>query len=442
MEFNSRSFGKRRITVLLLVVLSVLFLLLKTCKHKKIEKIESVFHKSEFSGSTVSKSKEDKLEFKRKVRRGENLASILFSENVDQSLIPAIISKTGEIYDLKKIIAGNSFLISFDVNGFRLFRYSIAKNKYVEVSKSGNGLISGRIVEIPYEIRVEFVSGTIRGSLYESLTILEEGGGELAEHLAALYEYDIDFNRDIRRGDSFTILLEKKYLKGKFLGYGRIFASEFVNRGKKTSVIRFASQKGKSSYYHPDGKAVKKMFLRCPLPFLRLTSGFGFRKRHPVTGFSAVHNGIDLGAARGTIVRSTADGRVFSTGYNRFRGKYIVVSHGNRYKTHYYHLSRIRKGIGRGKWVKQGSVIGYVGSTGRSTGPHLHYGLQRGGRYINPLRLNSPSRNPVKKCDKERFGNSVKIIFSLFEIGNTDILNDYLKQLIFNSALNLIGDSI
>jgi len=278
--------------------------------------------------------------------------------------------------------------------------------------------------------------------LYGALTSLEKGGGELAEHLATLYEYDIDFNRDIRVGDSFTILLEKRYLKGEFAGYGRIFASEFINRGKKTSVIRFASQKGKSSYYHPDGRAVKKMFLRCPLPFMRLTSRFGFRKRHPVTGFSAVHNGIDLGAPRGTIVRTTADGRVFSTGYNRFRGRYIVVSHGNRYKTHYYHLSRIRKGIGRGKWVEQGSVIGYVGNTGRSTGPHLHYGLQRSGRYINPLRLNSPSRNPVKKSDMKRFKKFSGIIFALIDIGKTEILNDHFKQLISKSVLNFIGNNI
>lgn len=174
---------------------------------------------------------------------------------------------------------------------------------------------------------------------------------------------------------------------------------------------------------------------------MRLTSRFGYR-RHPVTGFSAAHRGIDLGAPRGTIVRSTADGRVINTGYDRVRGRYIIISHGNRYKTHYYHLSGIKNGIGRGKWVGQGKVIGYVGNTGRSTGPHLHYGLQRSGQYINPLRLNSPSRDPVSKKDLERFRKSSGVIFSLFDVGNSDILNNQIKQFIYKSVIFLTGDNI
>ncbi|MCK4889275.1 MAG: M23 family metallopeptidase, partial [Candidatus Aminicenantes bacterium] len=180
---------------------------------------------------------------------------------------------------------------------------------------------------------------------------------------------------------------------------------------------------------------------RCPLPFMRLTSRFGYR-RHPVTGFSAAHNGIDLGAPRGTTVRATADGRIYQAGYDRIRGRYIVMSHGNKYRTHYYHLAGIKKGIRRGKWVNQGNVIGYVGNTGRSTGPHLHYGLQRSGRYLNPLRLNSPSREPVKKRDRERFNNSSGVIFTLLEIGKSNILNNSLKQFIYRSALEIVGNNI
>ncbi|MCK5221984.1 MAG: peptidoglycan DD-metalloendopeptidase family protein, partial [Candidatus Aminicenantes bacterium] len=335
-------------------------------------------------GSDISYSASDSLSFKGKVRRGDNLFTILSSENLDNSIITEIISKTGEIYDLRKIKAGNNYLISYDADGFQSFRYDIEKNKYIELFRNGSGEVESKIVVIPYEIRIELIGGVINGSLYETLVKSEKGGGELAEHLATLYEYDIDFNRDIRKGDSFLILLEKRYLNGAFSGYGKIIASEFINRGKKTSVVRFAADPGKNSYYHPDGRAVKKMFLRCPLPFMRLTSRFGYR-RHPVTGFSAAHNGIDLGAPRGTTVRATADGRIYQAGYDRVRGRYIVMSHGNKYRTHYYHLSGIKKGIRRGKWVTQGNVIGYVGNTGRSTGPHLHYGLQRSGRYLNPL---------------------------------------------------------
>ncbi len=441
MDSATRSYRRKRSALVSILILFIIVFYLKICKTESHGTLNT---EVEFNSPIINKitsSGNDQLSFRGKVRRGDNLFTILTSENLDNSLINKIISKTGEIYDLRRIKAGNSYLINYDSDGFRSFRYDIERNKYFEIFRCVSGMIEGKIVVIPYEVRIEMVSGTINGSLYETLTGSEQGGGELAEHLATLYEYDIDFNRDIRKGDSFLIFLEKRYLNGEFSGYGKIIASEFVNREKKTSVVRFAADPGKSSYFHPDGRAVKKMFLRCPLPFMRLTSRFGYR-RHPVTGFSAAHNGIDLGAPRGTTVRATADGSIYQAGYGKIRGRYIVISHGNKYRTHYYHLSGIKKGIRRGKWVDQGNVIGYVGNTGRSTGPHLHYGLQRSGRYLNPLRLNSPSREPVKKRDRERFENSSKVIFTLLEIGKNNILNNSIKQFIFRSSLEIIGNNI
>lgn len=441
MDSAVRSFRRKRFALFLIVIFVIVVMSLRVCKRADSGIIKNEVETPIPFVDNISPSGSDNLRLRGKVRRGENLYTILSTEKIEETLIPEIISKTGEIYDLRRIKAGNVYYLNYDREGFRSFRYDIDKNKYLEISRHESGIINGRIIDIPYEIRVELIRGRINGSLYETLTNQEKNGGELAEHLATLYEYDIDFNRDIRKGDSFSILLEKKYLNGKFSNYGRIISSEFINRGKMTSVVRFASEPGKSSYYHPDGRAVKKMFLRCPLPFMRLTSRFGFR-RHPVSGFSAAHNGIDLGAPRGTIVRATADGRIYQTGYDRIRGRFIVMSHGNRYRTHYYHLSGIKRGTGRGKWVNQGEIIGYVGNTGRSTGPHLHYGLQRSGRYINPLRLNSPSRNPVKKGDMERFNNSSGVIFTLFDIGRSTILNDSIKQIIYRMVLGLIGNNI
>ena len=441
MDSTDKSFKRKRFFLIIMLIFLVVIISVRTCRHNDHEGPQ-INEKEEIAQKTdISRPEEDTLTFRGVVRRGENLFSILSDEGIKRTLANRIVNKTGALYDLKKIKAGNTFEINYGADGFRSFRYNIEKNSYLEVARSGNSHLSGAVTIIPYVIKVELIEGTISGSLYETLTSSGPGGGELAEHLATLYEYDIDFNRDIRAGDTFLILLEKNYLQGKFSGYGRIFASEFVNRGKKTNVVRFAAEPGKSSYYHPDGRAVKKMFLRCPLPFMRLTSRFGYR-RHPVTGFSAAHKGIDLGAPRGTIVRATADGRVIRTGYDGVRGRHIIISHGNRYRTHYYHLNGIKKGVSRGKWVGQGKVIGYVGNTGRSTGPHLHYGLQRNGQYINPLRLNSPSRNPVSKKDLERFRNSSGIIFTLFDIGKSDILNSKIKQIIFKSALFLTGDNI
>ncbi len=436
-----RSFRRKRFFIIIAFLFLIIFFSIRSCRKDDQREPEIDGGVKTAPVTDLSCQGEDVLTFHGKVRRGENLFSILSKEGIESSLAGRIVRKTGTIYNLKKIKAGNTFQIRYGWDGFRSFRYNIEKNSYLEITRNGKGPLNGEVAIVPYIVRVELVKGTINGSLYETLTSTGPGGGELAEYLAALYEYDIDFNRDIREGDSFQVLLEKKYLQGKFSGYGRIFASEFVNRGEKTSLVRFAAHPGKSSYYHPDGRAVKKMFLRCPLPFMRLTSRFGYR-RHPVTGFSAAHRGIDLGAPRGTIVRSTADGRVINTGYDRVRGRYIIISHGNRYKTHYYHLSGIKNGIGRGKWVGQGKVIGYVGNTGRSTGPHLHYGLQRSGQYINPLRLNSPSRDPVSKKDLERFRKSSGVIFSLFDVGNSDILNNQIKQFIYKSVIFLTGDNI
>ncbi len=441
MDLAIRSYRRKRFALILILIFLIIVFLVKIYRTGDSDTLKKEVKFNSSVGNYIPSSDSDNLSFKGKVRRGDNLFTILSSENLDNSLIIEIISKTGEIYDLRKIKAGNNYLINHNADGFQSFRYDIEKNKYIELFISESGEVESKIVVIPYEIRIELIGGVINGSLYETLVKTEKGGGELAEHLATLYEYDIDFNRDIRKGDSFLILLEKRYLDGEFSGYGKIIASEFINRGKKTSVVRFASDPGKSSYYHPDGRAVKKMFLRCPLPFMRLTSRFGFR-RHPVTGFSAAHNGIDLGALRGTTVRATADGRIYQAGYDRVRGRYIVMSHGNKYRTHYYHLSGIKKGIRRGKWVTQGNVIGYVGNTGRSTGPHLHYGLQRSGRYLNPLRLNSPSREPVKKKDRERFDNSAGVIFTLVKIGKSNILNNTLKQFIYRSTLEIIGNNI
>jgi murein DD-endopeptidase MepM/ murein hydrolase activator NlpD len=181
-----------------------------------------------------------------------------------------------------------------------------------------------------------------------------------------------------------------------------VLASEFINRGKIIRVIRYTDPEGKTAYYHPDGRSVRKMFLRCPLPFMRVTSSYGYR-RHPVLGFSARHNGVDFAAPVGTKIRASASGVIQRTGYDRGRGRYILIRHPNRYISHYYHLSRMAKGTRSGVKVEQGQVIGYVGSTGLATGPHLHYGLRKNGRFLNPLRLKSPTKNPVKKKYMEAF---------------------------------------
>ncbi len=352
------------------------------------------------------------IKIEKRVRSGDTIINTLKREGVDHRSAYKFFTDVKPVYNLRKIIAGQKYTLFLSSPGkeIKKFTYEIDTDRYLEVSKDDrNNCFKGKIVTIPYEVKKELVKGSISYSLFESILDCGERA-ELADILASLYEYDVDFNRDIRPNDSFTVIVEKKYLNGKFVRYGHVLATEFINRGKVIQVIRYTDPEGKTAYYHPDGRSVRKMFLRCPLPFMRVTSRYGNR-RHPVLGFSARHNGIDLGAPARTKIRASASGVIQRTGYNRSRGRHITIRHPNQYISHYYHLSRKVKKIRAGVKVEQGQIIGYVGCTGLCTGPHLHYGIQKNGRFINPLRLKSPAKNPVKQIYFKDFKHYAAIYF-------------------------------
>jgi murein DD-endopeptidase MepM/ murein hydrolase activator NlpD len=337
-------------------------------------------------------------------KKGDTIINILKREGVEHQSAYRFFTDVKPRYDLKKICTGKKYtlFLSKEKNEIKRFIYEIDPDAYLEAWMDETiDRFQGKIVRIPYQVKRQFISGVIRESLFESIVELGEKP-ELADMMASLYEYDIDFNRDLRQGDSFALLVEKLYLKGELIRYGHVLAGQFTNRGTTTRVIRYTDPGGEAAYYHPDGRSVRKMFLKCPLPFMRITSRYGTR-RHPLFNFSAHHLGVDLAAPVGTRVRATASGIVTGKGSNSSRGRFITIRHKNQYVSHYYHFSRFAGGIGPGKRVEQGQVIGYVGSSGWSTGPHLHYGLQKSGRFMNPLRLRSPSQEPVKKVYLEDF---------------------------------------
>jgi len=338
------------------------------------------------------------------VKNGDTIIKILKREGVDHRSAYQFFTQIKPVYNLKKICAGNKYTVflSKEENEIKRFIYEIDPDYYLEAWKDEKtNSCKGKTVRIPYRVKPQFISGIIRESLFES--ILEAGEKpELADMMASLYEYDIDFNRDLRKRDSFALLVEKLYLKGEFVRYGHVLAAQFTNRGKTIRVIRYSDPGGETAYYHPDGKSIRKMFLRCPLPFMRVTSGYGNRN-HPLLHFSARHFGVDLAAPMGTQIRTTASGIVIQKGYQSAKGRFIAIRHNNQYVSHYYHLSRFAKGIAPGIRVEQGQIIGYVGRSGWVTGPHLHYGLQKNGRFMNPLELRSPGKDPVKKAYLEDF---------------------------------------
>jgi murein DD-endopeptidase MepM/ murein hydrolase activator NlpD len=326
---------------------------------------------------------------------GDCCAVALERGGMDAREAARLVQDVKPAYDLARIRSGQTMTLFFENDLLRNLVYAIDRDHFLAVQRDGSGVFRGRVAAVPYEVRQETVRIRIENSLYEA-TLAAGEMIELFEPLSRMFEYDVDFNRDIQPGDIVSAVLEKKYLDNKLAAYGDILAAELRNNGKSIRVVRYPAPGGGAGYFHPDGRSTKRMFLRCPLPFVRVTSRYGMR-RHPVLGYSRRHNGTDFAAPYGTPVRATASGVVSARGRDNGRGNYVIVRHGNGFASHYYHLQRFAAGLRAGQRVDQGQVIGTVGSTGLSTGPHLHYGLVQNGRYLNPLRLQSPSTAPLPK---------------------------------------------
>jgi murein DD-endopeptidase MepM/ murein hydrolase activator NlpD len=353
---------------------------------------------------TLAEAREMKL----RIGPGDFFAGVLERAGVAAQEAAQLIADIRPVHNLASIRSGRTLTLFFEAGKLRNLIYPIDSDKYLEAERDGQGRFRGRVMAIPYEVRREIVRIRIENSLYES-TIACGEKLELFEPLSRIFEYDIDFNRDIQPGDALTTILEKKYLNGKLAAYGDILAAELVNNGKMIRIVRYACPSGSMSYYHPDGSSTRRQFLRCPLPFIRITSRFGMRM-HPILGFSARHNGIDFGAPYGTPVRATAAGVLIGRGRDSSRGNYLIIRHGNGFSSQYFHLSRFAKNLRSRQRVEQGQVIGYVGSTGLSTGPHLHYALLRNGSFLNPLKLQSPTVTPLPKQAMDGFREYCKQI--------------------------------
>jgi murein DD-endopeptidase MepM/ murein hydrolase activator NlpD len=323
-----------------------------------------------------------------------------------------LVADIRPVYDLARIRSGQVISLFFEKGLLRNLVYTIDRDRFLEAERTDCGGYRGRVAAVPYETRQETVRLRIENSLYEATM----AGGEmmeLFEPLSRMFEYDIDFNRDIQPGDTLVAVLEKKYLDGRLAAYGDILAAELMNSGTSIRVVRYPAPGGGTGYYHPDGRSTKRMFLRCPLPFVRVTSRYGMR-RHPILGYSRQHNGTDFGAPYGTPVRSTAAGVITGRGRDGGRGNFVILRHANGFASHYYHLNRFASGLRTGMRVEQGQVIGTVGSTGLASGPHLHYGLLKNGRYLNPLRLQSPSAAPLPREKLGEFQKYCSLIFTPF----------------------------
>ncbi len=246
--------------------------------------------------------------------------------------------------------------------------------------------------------------GAIKSSLYESMTALGERPALVADY-TDIFGWELDFFSEVQEGDSFAILFERRLADSAFVGYGPILAARYKGQVGDLWGFRFTDPEGRTDYYNPEGQCLRKTSLKSPLQFSRISSFFG-RRFHPIRRIPAQHQGIDYAAPKGTPVSCVADGRISSVGWSGGYGRLVVVTHAGGFETRYGHLSGFAKGVKAGASVKQGQLIGYVGSTGMSTGPHLHYEVRKSGSPVNPLRLDPPRHEPVKPA----FFNSFRAV--------------------------------
>jgi murein DD-endopeptidase MepM/ murein hydrolase activator NlpD len=266
----------------------------------------------------------------------------------------------------------------------------------------------------PVVSEVVRIEGAVTSSLFGAV---ESAGGrpDLAVEMAQVFQWDIDFFRDVREGDRFVAVVDHQSVNNEFYGYGTLFAARYVNDGRTYDAVVYPDNEGRLGYYDLEGRPLRKQFLRSPLEFSRITSRFSMSRFHPVLKRRLPHYGVDYGAPVGTPVRATADGTVAFLGNNGGAGRMIRVRHPNGYETHYLHLSRYASGIRSGARVAQGQVIGYVGSSGWSTGPHLDYRVKQNGRWVNPLSISSPPAKPLDADRLQRFLAHALAVLELLE---------------------------
>jgi len=356
-------------------------------------------------------------ETKHTIRKGETLGSIFKKHSLDLA-IPHHISLHEEAKQLVSLSIGKELTFRSDEEGeLREVSYPISPLKAFTVKLDGGLIENANTTEVAFEIVQHHVSAEINTSLYDAaldsgLTI------NLVMELVRIFGWDVDFAQDIRSGDSFHVIYNDYRLNNEKLADGDILAAEFTTQGNTYRALRFEDENGNASYYTPEGESMLGTFLRTPVEFSRISSRFGNRK-HPILKTWRAHKGVDYAASRGTPIIATADGKVIHAGNKGGYGRTAILRHAGRFTTLYGHMNGFAKGIHKGATVKQGDIIGYVGSTGLATGPHLHYEFRVDGIHKNPLTYKTPKASAIDKSSLAAFTRvSEQLIAELDSITN------------------------
>lgn len=337
--------------------------------------------------------------YKDVIQPNQFLANILLKYHIPYTDIDMLAKMSRDIFDVRKIASGKKYTILCSKDSLgkaQCFIYEPNETEYVVFDMRDSISIYRGQKEVTTKIKQ--IEGTINSSLYQTL-VEQEASPILAIEMANVYAWTIDFY-SIQKGDHFNVVYEERYVDDKFIGIGKVLAANFNHYGRDYYAYRF-EQDGITNYFDAEGNSLKRAFLKSPLEYGRLTSGFTMRRFHPVQKVNKPHLGTDYAAPTGTPILATGDGVIVESAYKKYNGNYVKIKHNSTYTTQYLHMSK--RNAKTGQRVKQGEVIGYVGSTGLATGPHVCYRFWKHGSQVNHLKEETPPADPVKKEYLQKF---------------------------------------
>jgi len=348
-----------------------------------------------------------------KVETGDTFCSILSDQGFSSLTIAECVEAFKPVLNCHKLSLGDEYNIKTDGKG-NLLKLTIKTDLVTiyHLKKEGEKLFPSKD-KVYLSKKITKVSGVIEDSLFGAIDKAGEYD-QVAIEVAEIFAWDIDFRHDLQKGDRFALIIEKYFKDDQFFCYGKIKAVEYNNQGKVYRAIYFKDPKGQGGYYTPEGISVRRSFLRAPLKFTRISSGYSNHRFHPILKKYKPHLGIDFAAPQGTPVLAVGDGVVVAKGWKYGNGNMVTIRHPLRYETMYNHLSRFGKNVKVGARIKQKDIIGYVGSTGFATGPHLDYRMKKNGLFVNPLKEKFPSGFPLDNAYRHLFAETSQKMIALF----------------------------
>ncbi|AXK54157.1 MULTISPECIES: peptidoglycan DD-metalloendopeptidase family protein [Pseudomonas] len=336
------------------------------------------------------------------VAKGDTLSTLFEKVGLPATSVHEVLASDKQAKQFSQLKHGQKLEFELTQDGqLSNLHTKVSDLETVTLTKGPKGFTFNRVITKPV-VRSAYVHGVINSSLSQSAA--RAGlSHSLTMDMANIFGYDIDFAQDIRQGDEFDVIYEQKVANGKVVGTGNILSARFTNRGKTYTAVRYTNKQGSSSYYTADGNSMRKAFIRTPVDFARISSRFSMGRKHPILNKIRAHKGVDYAAPRGTPIKAAGDGKVLLAGRRGGYGNTVIIQHGNTYRTLYGHMQGFAKGVKTGGSVKQGQVIGYIGTTGLSTGPHLHYEFQVNGVHVDPLGQKLPMADPIAKAERARF---------------------------------------